>query len=77
MSDQIIFGAINFAIVITQQFAGFYAVRLLRQNGIIEPATSILITTFLIVALISVVIIVIADLLILVFPLPTACAKLH
>jgi hypothetical protein len=36
MNDQIIFASINFAIVMTQQFAGFYAFRLLKQNGIIE-----------------------------------------
>jgi hypothetical protein len=73
MNDQIIFAAINFAIVMTQQFAGFYALRLLRQNGIIEHTTSIWITLFLIVALISVLIIFVGDLLTLVFPLPTTC----
>lgn len=73
MNDQIIFAATNFAIVMTQQFAGFYAFRLLRQNGVIEHTTSIWITLFLIVALISVLIIVFADLLTLVFPLPTTC----
>ena len=77
MNDQIIFAAINFAIVLTQQFAGFYAFRLLKQNGIIEHTTSIWITLFLVVALISVLIIFFADLLTLVFPLPTACAPLH
>jgi hypothetical protein len=73
MNDQIIFAAINFAIVMTQQFAGFYAFRLLRQNGIIEHTTSIWTTLFIIVALISVMIIFFADLLALVFPLPTVC----
>lgn len=73
MNDQIIFAAINFAIVITQQFAGFYAFRLLKQNGIIEHTASIWITLFLTVALISVLIIFFADLLTLVFSLPTTC----
>jgi hypothetical protein len=75
--DQIIFATMLFVIAMTHQLAAYYAFRRLRDEVFIAQKTYIRIVWFLLLALTSVLIIFFADLLTLVFPLPTTCAKLH
>ena len=73
IAEQVIFAVVLFAVAMTQQIAAFYAFRRLRDEVLIDRKTYIWILWMLVAALISFLIVFVADVLTLVLPVPLTC----
>jgi phosphate/sulfate permease len=72
-NNQALFGGVLFAIVMTQQAAAFCAFRVLRDEEIIDEITYAWMVGLAVVALISFLIVFVADVATLVLPVPLVC----